>query len=85
MGNEKVASKKKPASQKELMRAKGYIPVSEAAKRVGLSVWRIYELLNEERLKGMTVGGGPHARRYVESKSLIDYMGPEASKALGLV
>lgn len=74
------------SNQKEMMRQKGYIPAVEAAARAGLSLGRVYELLNEGKLKGMNVPpDSVKPRRYVLASSLVDYLGPDAAKALGLV
>lgn len=70
--------------QADLMRMKGYITVAEAARRTGLSVYRIYELLDDGKLQGMNLGQPPRPRRYVSAASLVEYIGPEGAKALGL-
>ena len=71
--------------QKDLMRQKGYLAADEAAERIGCSTTTIYKLLDEGRLQGVSVGNGPRARRYVASTSLIDYVGLDAAKAMGLI
>lgn len=48
------------------MKWRGYRPVAEAAAKVGLSVPRIYQLLEEGTLAGTREGG----RRYVRWASL---------------
>ena len=49
------------------MRRLGFRPVSEAARKVGLSVPRIYQLLNKGKLAGTREGT---TRRYVKWLSL---------------
>lgn len=52
--------------QTSWMGYKGYVPVAEAAELVGLSVPRIYQLLNKHDLEGTREG----TRRYVRLASL---------------
>jgi excisionase family DNA binding protein len=82
---DEVKTKVKNPTVKDKMRSKGFIPVSEAAKRVGMSIWYIYELLDSGKVHGVAVGTGRYARRFVEAKSLIAFVGPDAAKLLGLV
>jgi len=72
-------------AQEDLMAKKGYITAAEAARRIGVTVSRIYEWLDENKLEGCCIGTGERPRRYVSSASLIACVGPEAAKALGLV
>jgi len=70
----------------DLMRARGYIPVKEAAKRLGKSVPYIYGLLESGAVHGVSIPpSGKWARRYVEAKSLVSFVGAEMAKLLGLV
>jgi len=42
--------------KRELPELVGYIPVSEAAQRLGVSKRRIYDFLDDERLEGVKSG-----------------------------
>lgn len=66
--------------QSELMRAKGYVPAPEVARRIGRDVTTVYDLIQRKELRGMQVGRS----WYVEAKSVTEYLGPEASKLLGI-
>jgi excisionase family DNA binding protein len=72
-------------TQAEMMRAQGYVTVKEAAARLGRSVPYVYDLLDNGKVHGVSSGAGKHARRYVQWSSLVDYVGPEAARLLGLV
>lgn len=54
------------------MRAKGYCTVKEAADLGGVSVIRLYTLLDEGRIAGIRVGG----RRYVNKASAEAHFKP---------
>jgi len=68
------------SNQVQLMAKRGYIPAMDAARRIGRHVTTIYELLKNDKLGGLKVGGS----WYVQFGSLIDYLGPDAARALGL-
>lgn len=60
--------------QAKRMAKRGFVTVALAARMAGLSVPRIYELLNDGRLFEERKG----SRRYVEKKSLLPYLPDEA-------
>lgn len=74
----------KRVSQKELMRQKGYVTAAYAAKRAGMTVMRVYELMAGGHVKTVTVGQPPKPRRYMLWSSFLAYLGPDGAKALGL-
>ena len=83
-GRPKLPPRAKAPTQAEMMRAKGYLPVADAASKLGVSKFRIYDLIKRERIDSLAIGDGPNARRYVPIASLREYVGDEAAKVLGL-
>jgi hypothetical protein len=68
-------------TQKEIMRARGFISASEVATLVGENITTVYRQLEDGRLRGMQIA----SRWYIEEKSLIEFIGPVAAKMLGIV
>lgn len=66
--------------QTELMRQRGYLTVSEAAKRCGVSDGTVRRWIQEGEVREVRVG----KRHFVERKSLADYLGTSGALALGL-
>jgi hypothetical protein len=64
-----------------MMAAKGLLPATQMAARVGVSVFTIYRWVNEEKVKGMKMQG----HWYVDRNSMIEYLGLEAANMLGLL
>lgn len=56
------------------MYRKGYISGLEAVERSGIARSTLYDALNDGRIKGIKIG----ARRYVELKSFLEYLGEAA-------
>ena len=71
---------KKRDKQREVMRARGYITVSEASERTGTGVGTIYSWLESCDVVGERVG----KRRYVNVRSLAAYLGPTGAQMLGV-
>ena len=71
------------STQKEMMAAKGYVPVSEVAEKLGVHVTSIYRLMDADSVDGIRVGRS----RYVSKVSLAKYyrqIDPKAADLLGL-
>lgn len=64
----------------EAMRLRGYVTVTSACKRVKRPWPTVYWWLQKGRVKSAKIG----RRRYVNWKSMVKWMGPEAAKALRL-
>jgi len=58
--------------QAQAMEQRGYITITEAARRLKTSAQAIYSALTRGELKGTAVG----KRKYVEVASLMKYAGP---------
>lgn len=74
----------KPPTQVEMMRARGYLSVADAADKIGVSKFRIYDLIKREKIEALSIGEGAYSRRYVRIDSLRSYVGHEAARVLGL-
>ena len=68
------------ASQAEMMRNRGYITAQEVFKRTGIPVAQVYKLLKDGRLTGIDIA----SRHYVLYTSLVEYIGVEAARVIGL-
>lgn len=62
------------------MRTRGLVPVSEAAKLAHVERSTIYRWIDADKIVAETTGLGV----FVKRKTLIDHLGPEACKALGI-
>jgi predicted site-specific integrase-resolvase len=62
------------------MKDDGWLLISEAAELVGIGIPTMYRWCQAGNVKTVTVG----ACRYIEVKSLVTFLGPDASKALGI-
>lgn len=69
----------------ELMRRRGYVTPKAAAAHIGRDVHTIRTAIEEGKLRVIRMGDGPKARQFVEWRSLLEWIGPEAATALGLV
>lgn len=67
-------------SQESRLRKQGYVPASEVASKAGVNIATVYRWTNDEKVKGMSVGG----RRFVLWASVLAHLGKEAAAALGL-
>lgn len=67
--------------QEVAMLAKGYASVRIVADKIQVHFSTVYRLIQAEKLRGIQVG----SKHYVEIKSLLEHVGPEAAKLLGLV
>jgi hypothetical protein len=65
----------------EVMATKGYIPVTEAAAKVGKSKQALHYWLDTEKIKGVKIG----SKLYVLWQSVLDYYKHEDPKALELL
>jgi excisionase family DNA binding protein len=72
MAGEKKASTALVNDQVLRMRARGFVKPREVAERAGISLPRIYTLLDEGKLQGENVG----TRRYISFASMAAYFGP---------
>ena len=59
---------------------KGFMPVSEAAKKVGFDAGTLTRWAEEGVIHSIHVAGV----RFIEFKSLLTHIGPEASALLGI-
>lgn len=64
----------------EAMAKNGWVTLRTAADKMGVSLSTVYRLADDETLKVMEAAG----KRYVSVKSCLDYLGPEAARAMGL-
>jgi len=62
------------------MRRQGFLTVSEMAARSGFSDKIMYRLIHANKVKALKVG----RFWYVETASVIRFMGPEAARFIGL-
>ena len=72
------------AAERDALAAKGYIPASEAAEKVGKSTQTLYYWLAQKKIDGVRIG----VHWYVREKSLTEYykkMDPKAVALLGLL
>jgi len=67
-------------NQQEMMAARGYLTINEAARRCGLSPDGTYKLVVSGKVKSVKVG----KFRYVLKSSLAEHFGPEAAEIMGL-
>ena len=68
-------------TQAEMLKTQGWVTVSDAAKRIGRHVTTVYRLIETKQVQELRVGQS----RYVRWVSLVQFLGPNAAKALGLV
>lgn len=74
---------KKETGAKAALRAKGYMPATEAASKLGFTSQTIYDWCDAGKCHGVRLGAG----RWVEWKSVVAYFkvaSPEAAKLVGL-
>jgi len=67
--------------QSEAMATQGYMTAMEAAEKAGVNIATVYRWVEAEKIDGLKAG----KHWYVKVQSLIDHLGPELAKALGLV
>jgi len=58
------------------MRSEGYLLVREAARKIGVSSQTIYRWIAENKVEGFRNG----YRRYVNWRSILRHLGPQACK-----
>ncbi len=68
----------------EMMRKRGYVSPEKVARAIGKTPAAIRALVHEDRLRYVRVGDGPKAPIYIEWRSVVDHVGPEAAEVLGL-
>lgn len=68
-------------NQVQMMEKEGYMPAAKAAVAAHVAVTTIYRWIEAEKIEGTKVGD----YWYVTTDSLIERLGPVASKAAGLV
>lgn len=64
----------------EAMLSRGWITFRNAADKMLVSVSSIYRLVDDGKLEWQKAAG----KKYVSIQSCLDYLGPDAAKALGL-
>jgi len=69
-----------PGKMTETMRSRGYIPASEAAGRIGVTVYSLYRWIEAGKVEGERVG----SHWYVKADSIAACLGPHAAELLGL-
>jgi predicted Rossmann fold nucleotide-binding protein DprA/Smf involved in DNA uptake len=75
------AATRVPASELELMHARGYLHAVEVARRLNVRVNMVYTWLARGKIEGEVVC---HRRRYVLVSSLVAHVGPSVAQAAGL-
>lgn len=65
-----------------VMRAKGYLLVAEAARKINVTPQTIYRWISDDRK--VVVGLREGYRRYVKWSSLLEHYGPEVCNIRGL-
>lgn len=82
----KTETDTKTDRQRALMATQGYMPATEAAARSGYDISHIYGLVKGSDGKAPKVHGVRLGERgwYVQRRSLVAYIGQEASEVLGL-
>lgn len=76
--------KEKVKTQKQILVENGYITANDAARVLGISRPRMYQMLESKAIEGIEIGVGDHKRQYVRKQDLIDKLGPDAARVLGL-
>lgn len=64
----------------KVMRGKGYLLVSEAARKIGVSPQTIYLWLEAKKVEGFREG----YRRFVRWSTVLRHLGPESCEVRGL-
>lgn len=62
--------------QKEAMAAEGYVPIPEAARRLGLARSSLYAAVRDGKVQTASIG----PRKYLEVASLLEFAGPLGRK-----
>ena len=70
----------KTPSQAARMRIRGYASASEVARMVGVTPAAISGWVDRGKVRVLHVGG----RVYVDMRSVLEYLGPQAAAALGI-
>lgn len=69
--------------ESEQLRSKGFLPVSEVARRIGKHVQTVYWWANEQKIQSVYVG----AHRYINWASVVRYYSksdPAGASLLGI-
>ena len=77
--------KNKALSIGDRLRRKGWISLSEARRRTGMSWSALRPHIESGEIKNMAVGRGPKPRLYISVGSLVVFLGRDMAIALGLV
>jgi predicted DNA-binding transcriptional regulator AlpA len=75
-----VTEKKQANVERDMMLARGFLPVKEVAERMGKSSTTIYRWIEDERVIGETI---PPRNRYVQIESLAEFLGHDVAKGFG--
>jgi excisionase family DNA binding protein len=67
------------AKQADIMRARGFIRVTEAARIIGITPKTVYDWVSDGKVEGAQLGSA----HYVSVASLVQKLGPDAA-LLGL-
>lgn len=68
-------------TQEEKMGTSGYVTVARCAEMMGVHFATVHRNLDDKKIHGCKVGG----RQYVLVESIVEYLGEEASRALGIL
>lgn len=75
------AAKPKKETTNDKMRAAGYIPATEVAKKLGIHLASVYRWVDENQVESIRALG----KRYVKATSLISKLGVEQAKIFGFI
>ena len=67
-------------TRNDIMAEQGFISASKAAEVCHCSIYRIYRMLNDGKVKGTVLEG----HRYVSAASLLEHYTPAERKLLGI-
>lgn len=67
--------------QSEAMASRGYMTAMEAASKAGVNIATVYRWVEAKKVEGLKAG----KHWYVKVNSVVDHLGPELSKAMGLI
>lgn len=66
--------------QEVAMLERGYASVRIAADKIAVHISTIYRLIETDKLRGVKIG----TKQYIEIKSILEHVGTEGAKLLGL-
>lgn len=76
-----MSEEMKLTKQEEAMLAKGFASVRIVAEKMQVHFSTVYRLIEQNKVRGIKAG----VKQYVEIKSVVEYLGPEAAKLLGML